>query len=410
MLKTNICIIGAGPAGTMAALRLGKEGIPCVVIDKDDFPREKICGDGLSGKVPHILRRLSPDILQRFEEICEPLPSFGMRFVAPGDYTFDVPFIFNYNPKIHPVPGYTVERAQLDAFMVDEVKKLENIKLMTACTVSAIERVDDGFIIETSEGKIQTQLLLDASGTASKFPVPYHKPEPRAKKTAIAVRSYYQGVSSMHPQNYIELYFLKDVLPGYFWIFPLKDGKANVGLGLRKDVVLKKKVNLSAIMEGIIREHPLISPRFENAEMIGKQAAFRLPLGNPKFRISGNRYMLCGDAGHLIDPLTGEGVGNALYSGYIAAEQAITCMKENRYDASFMKAYDKRIKRVLGKEMSISSKMQRLLFYPNLVRRIAKKADKNIHVPELMSSMYTNMDYRKKLYNPFFLMRVLLNK
>jgi flavin-dependent dehydrogenase len=333
-----------------------------------------------------------------------------MRFVAPGDFTFDVPFIFDYNPQIHHIPGYTVERKVLDAFMVEEVRRFEEADMRTSCHVTAIERDGEGFVLDTSAGKIRCGILIDASGTSSDFSVPYIKPNPIPKKTAIAVRSYYQGVTGMHPQNYIELYFLKDILPGYFWIFPLKDGKANAGLGLRKDVVLKKKVNLSAVMERIIREHPMIAPRFENAEMLGKPAAYRLPLGNPRFRISGDRYMLTGDAGHLVDPLTGEGVGNALYSGYIAAEQAILCLKDKRFDAQFMKAYDDRIKRVLGKEMSISANMQKLLFYPELVRRIAKKADKNVHVPQLLSSMYTNMDYRKKLYNPIYLLRVLLNK
>ncbi|MCK5078336.1 MAG: FAD-dependent monooxygenase, partial [Bacteroidales bacterium] len=61
MLSTDVCIIGAGPAGAMAALRLGQEGKSFVIVDKDDFPREKICGDALSGKVPHIIRRLSSE-------------------------------------------------------------------------------------------------------------------------------------------------------------------------------------------------------------------------------------------------------------------------------------------------------------------------------------------------------------
>ena len=120
--------------------------------------------------------------------------------------------------------------------------------------------------------------------------------------------------------------------------------------------------------------------------------------------------MLAGDAAHLIDPLTGEGVGNALYSGYIAAEQAIECLKENRFDVAFMKAYDKRIKRVLGKEMKISANFQRALKYPRMVKWIAKKADGNKHIPELMSSMFTDLNHRKKLLNPLFVLRVLLNR
>lgn len=409
MLSTHVCIIGAGPAGSMTALRLAQDKIPFVVIDKDEFPREKICGDGLSGKVPHIIKRLSPELLQRFEDKCKPLHSFGMRFVAPGDFTFDVPFIKDYDPEIHPVPGYTIKREKLDAFMVEEVIASGGGKVMTGCSVKSVVKSEDGFIIYTESETIKTKLLIDASGASSKFESPIPKPEISHKKTALAVRAYYKGVTGMHPQNFIELYFLKDILPGYFWIFPLPEGNANIGIGIRKDVVLKKKIKLSVEMDKIIKHHPLVAPRFKNAEPLGKPAAYPLPLGKPKFRISGDAYMLAGDAGHLIDPLTGEGIGNALYSGYIAAEQAIACFKENRFDATFMQAYDKRINRVLGKEMGISANLQKMLHYPGIVRRIAKSADGNVHVPTLLSSMFTNMDYRKKLYNPFFLLKILMN-
>ena len=410
MLETKVCIIGSGPAGAMTALRLAKDGIPFVILDKSRFPRIKICGDALSGKVPHIMRRLSPEVLQRFEESCKPLKSFGIRFIAPGDHVFDVPFIADYDPEIHPVPGYTIKREVFDEFMIREVEKASPGSLHTECEVLAVERDENSFLVKTGKFQVRADLLVDASGVSAGFGTPYEKPASSEKKTALAVRTYYSGVVGLHPQNFIELYFLEDLLPGYFWIFPMADGNVNAGIGIRKDVVLRKKIKLSKVLDEIITTHPLLAQRFRNAKQIGNPAAHPLPLGNPRFRISGERYMLAGDAAHLIDPLTGEGVGNALYSGYIAAEQAIECLKENRFDVAFMKAYDKRIKRVLGKEMKISANFQRALKYPRMVKWIAKKADGNKHIPELMSSMFTDLNHRKKLLNPLFVLRVLLNK
>jgi flavin-dependent dehydrogenase len=330
--------------------------------------------------------------------------------MVPGNFTFDVPFIVDYDPDIHPVPGYTVRRDVFDAFMLEEVKRLTVGEVYTICQAEAVSRHDEGYIISAGEKQIKADLLIDASGTSSKFITPFVKPKTDAGRTALAVRAYYSGVSNMHESNYIELYFLKGILPGYFWIFPMREGKANVGIGLRKDIVLKKKINLSAVMQEVIKTHPAIAPRFKNAVMMDKPAAYSLPLGNPKSRISGDGYMLAGDAAHLVDRLTGEGVGNALYSGYIAAEQAIDCISRQRFDADFMQAYDRRIKRVLGKEMTISRNLQRMLHYPGMVRMLAKRANRNKHVARILSSMYTDLDYRKKLVNPWYLLRVLINK
>lgn len=410
IVSKEVCIIGAGPAGAMAALRLGREGIPFAIIDRDNFPRDKICGDGLSGKVPHIMRRLSPELHDNFEKHCEPLHSFGMHFMVPGGFSFDVPFIVDYDPRYHPVPGYTLKRSVFDGFMAGEVRKQTSGTVVTGRPVTSAVKCEKGFRIEYEGGIIKCQVLIDASGTASKFPVSYYKPPPQLKHTALALRRYYNGIADMHPRNFIELYFLEDTLPGYFWIFPLKGGMANVGIGMRKDVIRKKRINLSRTMEEIIQSHPVLSKRFRDAKPAGKAEAYRLPLGNPRFPVSGDHYMLAGDAAHLVDPLTGEGVGNALYSGYIAAEQAIDCLAVKRFDRAYMRAYDKRIKRVLGKEMTISRNLQRLLHYPRLVRGLAKRADRNIHVPRILSAMYTDLDYRKKLVNPFYLLRVLINK
>lgn len=410
MLETKVCIIGGGPAGAMAALRLSKDDIPYILLEKESFPREKICGDALSGKVPQIIRRLSPDILKRFESVCNPLHAHGIQFIAPGNHVFDVPFIEDFDPEIHPVPGYTLKREFFDNFMLKEVKDVAANLVHEGEEVKQIERSEGGFLVSTSTKKIQADLLIDASGQGSAFDHPYHKPQSSNTKTALAVRTYYKGVTDLHPQNFIELYFLEDTLPGYFWLFPLPGGMVNTGVGIRKDVVLRKKINLSAILENIISSHPMLAPRFKNAEQLAKPAAHPLPLGFPRFRISGDGYMLAGDVAHLVDPLTGEGVGNALYSGYIAAEQAIDCLKAGRSDGTFMKAYDRRIKRVLGKEMKISANFQRMLKYPRMVKWIARNADGNKHIPGLMSSMFTDLNYRKKLLNPIFLLRVLLNK
>src|SRR5207342_3032720 len=110
------------------------------------------------------------------------------------------------------------------------------------------------------------------------------------------IRAYYKNVSGMHKQNFIELHFLKELLPGYFWIFPLADGSANVGAGMLSKSLSKKKVNLRDAMLKVIAENPTIKDRFKDATLEGKILGWGLPLGSKKRKVSGNNFMLTGDA------------------------------------------------------------------------------------------------------------------
>ena len=85
------------------------------------------------------------------------------------------------------------------------------------------------------------------------------------KNYSAAVRAYYGGVKGIHPQNFIELHFLEGILPGYFWIFPLPNGEANVGIGMLSSEVSNQKINLKERMSEIIASHPNVKERFKNA-------------------------------------------------------------------------------------------------------------------------------------------------
>ncbi len=142
--------------------------------------------------------------------------------------------------------------------------------------------------------------------------------------------------------NFIELHFLPELLPGYFWIFPMPNGRANVGAGMLSSVVAKRKVDLKKEMEKIINEHPVISKRFVHAKPEGKAQGWGLPLGRKVGSISGDNLLLCGDAASLIDPFTGEGIGNAVLSGRYAAEKALNAIATNDYSVKNLRKFFKR--------------------------------------------------------------------
>lgn len=413
MIKTDVCILGAGPAGASTALHLSYRDVPTVLIDKAVFPRDKVCGDALSGKVPLLLKRLDPQMLARFEQRTEMLTDvWGIRFIAPNRTALDIPFKSNYDKTKETSPGYVAKRIDFDNFLIDEVKRRENIDFYDNTAIEFHEKVDGGFIVsdKKKEFQVECKLLIIADGAHSKFARHYAGIEKDNAHHAGALRAYYTGVTGFHEDNFIELQFLDEIIPGYFWIFPLPNGQANVGIGMRTDFISKRRVNLKKVMLDVIENHPDIAPRFKNAKLQNKIVGYGLPLGSKKQKLSGDNYMLTGDAGHLIDPLTGEGIGNGFYSGWIAAEQAVECLKANNFSAKFMKSYDKRIHRVLGIEMKLSYQIQRLMRYPWVINPLANWVNRNPRFFDIMSRMYNDLELRKQIVNPFFWVKLVMGR
>lgn len=408
MIHTDACIVGAGPGGVATALKLSYLGIPCVLIDKAQFPRDKICGDAISGKVTTLLKRLNPEILSRFDADPMQVDVWGITFVGPNFQEIHIPFHANLVQETKMAPGYVAKRVDFDHFLIKEIQGRENIQWLEKVEITQYEKLSNGWLISDASGQIQvqTRMLIIADGAHSQFSRKIAGLEKDSKHYAGAVRAYYKGVSGLDKRGFIELHFIRSLTPGYFWIFPLPNARANVGLGMRSDILSKKKLNLRKELEGVIAEHPILKERFQHAERLGPVMGYGLPLGSKRRSISGDHYLLVGDAGHLIDPLTGEGIGNAFYSGFIAAEQVQQCLLKNDFSAAFLKAYDQRVDRVLGSEMRLSYKLQKVLAYPFLVNVLARIIVGNQKIIALMSGMYNDFSLREQLAKPMFWLKM----
>ncbi len=409
-MKTEVCIVGAGPGGASAALKLATLGIECVLVDKAVFPRDKICGDALSGKVVNGLNRIDPEIIPRLHGQPYRLDSWGVTFVAPNGKSLDVPFKVNYDKTTSAAPGFICKRMDFDNFLVEEVKSRAEITLKEGFEVTDCTSTDEGWHITSKAGDVvDARIIIIANGAQSKLMRTIGGIEKELKHYSAGLRAYYTGVEGLKDDGFIELHFLKDFLPGYFWIFPLPNGYANVGVGMRSDVVSKKKVNLKARMEELIATHPEFKARFKNAKLEGSIKGFGLPLGSKKRKISGNGYMLVGDAASLIDPFTGEGISNAIFSGMYAAEQVERCLQTNNVSAAFMQQYDAATYKRLWQELKLSTTMQRLVKYPWLFNLVVNKAKKNKTLGETISCMFDDMDLRERLKKPSFYFKLLFN-
>ena len=163
------------------------------------------------------------------------------------------------------------------------------------------------------------------------------------------------------------------------------------------------------MLRRIINNHPNVSARFKNARSLEDIKGFGLPVGSKKRPCSGHRFLLVGDAAGLIDPFTGEGIGNAIRSGRIAAEHIKNGIEQNRFDAAFNKTYDREIYNKMWPELRISRSLQKLLRYPRLFNFVVGKASRNESVQKVITSMIDDIDIKKELLKPSFYVKLLFS-
>ncbi len=413
-IQTSVIIIGAGPAGAGTSFFLTKEGIPHIVIEKEIFPRDKVCGDACSGKTALVINRANPEWLTEIlgnEQSF--LPSWGITFVAPNGKALDIPFSPN-RTKETKAPGFTTPRLILDNFLFQKMPSPYCSIYQSASVISIDESGGNVTVQMVHEGvqyEISAPVIVGADGDKSMVRKKYLNEHAAPKTYAVGLRAYYEGVSGLHNDNFIELHFLPEMLPGYLWIFPLPNGMANVGVGILSERIREKKINLREQMLYAIKNNPQIAPRFANAKLVNKIQGWGLPLAMERQPLSGNNFILTGDAACLIDPFSGEGIGNALYSGMLAAMAIKEAKTANDFSAAFLKrAYDDVVYKRLGEELKISATLQRLCKYPWLFNFVVNKAYKSPSLRNTISCMFTDMDLRDQLSKPSFYFKILFNK
>jgi geranylgeranyl reductase family protein len=402
-------ICGAGPAGTATALFLAKQGIPSVLVDKAIFPRDKICGDALSGKVVEVLRKLDNSLISEIAQSPHALGSWGVIFFAPNGKPLRIPFS-NHIDQLRHAPGFISKRIYFDNLLFEKAKKQPLITIYENTELRKFTKVKDGIIATDKQNhQFFSRLFIAADGAYSTFTRKVAQISTESRHNCFGLRAYYKNVSELDHQNFIELHFLSQVLPGYFWIFPLPNGEANVGIGMRADKLKQKKVDLKKLFFEIIQTHPTLQKRFARAEQTGEIQLYGLPLGSKRRKLSGDHYLLCGDAAMLIDPFTGEGIGNALLSGMFAAQQAAVCFSKNLYHKEVLAGYDRMVYERLGKELQLSFTLQKLVNFPWLFNLVVNKANTNAALQQAIMSMFEDMELRASLKDPKFYLKILFS-
>ena len=345
----DVIIAGAGPAGTTCALALKDSGLKVGLLDKANFPRDKVCGDAIPGRSVKVLGEMDAGYAKAFEKLYPKMEIKTTRVVTSK----------NKEANIHwKLKAYNSTRYCFDEFLFNLVKQYTGTIILENTKINAIETHADHQLLKTNTGDITCGMLVGCDGAHSIVAKRLAGFEVDRDHYLGSVRSYYTGISESR-EMVNEIFFSKKYLPGYFWVFPVAQDLYNVGFGMLSSTISKKKINLSTAMYDVIEEFPELKRRFEPANASSKQEGFGLPIGTRQLPISGDRYLLCGDAASLIDPISGEGIGNSMMSGLYAARH-IMANKGSAFTASVNKSYDKMIYKRLGAELKRSTRILRL--------------------------------------------------
>ena len=402
-MEYDAIVIGGGPSGSTAAMylgkALGKEKV--LLVDKADFPRDKICGDAQGRKAANIMRELG--IEDEYRKL-EGQPIYGITLSSPNGTQVHV----DVAPRDKPSPGYVHKRMIFDNFLFQNAKKMATFRHMQVTDVVMENGMVKGVIGINKNGEkeeYRAKIVLAADGATSTVAAKFGLNTNPADHFIVATRQYWRGVKDLTDR--IELHLVKSLIPGYFWIFPLPNGEANVGLGMIIKDMKDKKVNLKEAMMKEIETNPLFAERFNEAEPLEDVKAWNLPIASYHRKCYGNGFLVLGDAASLIDPLSGEGIGTAMISSKISAQVAVEAIKKNDFSEKFLEKYDELLWKEIGPEIKTNYKLQRLgKRFPFMIDRLIVKASKDEKFRQRIENMLPYTGGREEIGTTDFLMEL----
>jgi menaquinone-9 beta-reductase len=301
----DVVIIGAGPAGSTAAIHLAAKGHSVLLLDKDEFPRDKVCGDGL---IPDTIAALKRANLYEQVQALGFETSIGTVY-SPSRIAFDVPGQF-----------ITLKRILLDELILK--KALSSGAQFCKCRVTDIEVLaNDNLAISFvgSRESVHARIVFIATGANVELPAKL-KLVSNANPSAVALRCY---VHSKVVLDRLIISYDRSITPGYAWIFPLGNGEFNIGCGIAYRGNSASRTNLREVFRQFVESFPLAAEIMRSADsmMPLKGAMLRCGLKGTYAKGCGSILVL-GESIGTTFPFTGEGIGKAMETGELAAEAA----------------------------------------------------------------------------------------
>ncbi|MFE9202640.1 geranylgeranyl reductase family protein [Micromonospora sp. NPDC007230] len=374
----DVIVVGAGPGGSATAYHLARHGVRVLLLEKTEFPREKVCGDGLTPRAVRQLIRMGVDTSPEAGW----LHNKGLRVIGGG-----VRLELDW-PDLASFPNYGLVRTRLDFDdLLAQRAVAAGAKLRTSVNVAGpVLDADDRVIGVQAEvgpdkepATFHAPLVVAADGVSGRFPLALGLTKREDRPIGVAVRRYYRSPAK-HDDDYLESWLelrakgSDALLPGYGWIFGLGDGRVNVGLGVLNSSAAFGKTNYRRLLTDWLANTPEDWGMTDEANAEGPILGAALPMGFNRVPHYTRGAMLVGDSGGMVNPFNGEGIAYAMESGELAAEVAVQALARpaGAERERALLAYPQELKTRFGGYYRLGGIFVKLIGRPEIMRLATK--------------------------------------
>ncbi|MFE9651931.1 geranylgeranyl reductase family protein [Micromonospora sp. NPDC006431] len=374
----DVIVVGAGPGGSATAYHLARHGARVLLLEKTEFPREKVCGDGLTPRAVRQLIRMGVDTSPEAGW----LRNKGLRVIGGG-----VRLELDW-PDLASFPNYGLVRTRLDFDdLLAQRAVAAGAKLRTSVNVTGpVLDADDRVIGVQAEvgpdkepATFHAPLVVAADGVSGRLPLALGLAKREDRPIGVAVRRYYRSPAK-HDDDYLESWLelrakgSDALLPGYGWIFGLGDGRVNVGLGVLNSSAAFGKTNYRRLLTDWLANTPEDWGMTDEANAEGPILGAALPMGFNRVPHYTRGAMLVGDSGGMVNPFNGEGIAYAMESGELAAEVAVQALARpaGAERERALMAYPQELKTRFGGYYRLGGIFVKLIGRPEIMRLATK--------------------------------------